>query len=196
MKTIGVSTARGWKYRKPSLISTNVELGRIYFFNGGSAYFHNHQKPVKLIYQHKDFIYIQNEQRIEVSIYPRSLSNRRIIAWFKTWCSQEATLITPGKIKVIFEKTDKVIDPEFIYFILNTDSNAVKIGRSKNVEKRKSSLQVANPVELILLKTIEINSEKVARNQEKKLHQRFAHLNILGEWFKFDPELQEFIQSL
>ena len=196
MKTIGISTARGWQYRTPDLMSTSVQLGRIYFFKGGSAYFHHPQKPVILGYRHKDFIYIQNEQKMEVLIYPRSLSNQRIIAWFQSWCSKEAILINSGGTRTVLKKQETIDDTEFIYFILNIDSQGVKIGRSKNVEKRKNSLQTANPVELILLKAIKVDSEKEAKNKESELHQKFAHLNILGEWFKFDIELQEFIQKL
>ena len=196
MKTIGISTARGWQYRTPDLMSNSVQLGKIYFFNGGSAYFHHPQKPVRLGYRHKDFIYIQNEQKMEVLIYPRSLSNQRIIAWFQSWCSKEAILINSGGTRTVLKKQETIDDTEFIYFILNIDSQGVKIGRSKNVEKRKNSLQTANPVELILLKAIKVDSEKEAKNKESELHQKFAHLNILGEWFKFDIELQEFIQKL
>ena len=83
-----------------------------------------------------------------------------------------------------------------IYFILNTDSNAVKIGRAKNVAKRLNSLQTANPIELILLKTVEVMSGKEAKEKEELLHNKFANLRLLGEWFRFDTELQYFLKKL
>lgn len=197
MKTIGISTARAWKYSIPDSMNSNIELGKIYFFTGGSAYFHHPQKPVRLGYRHKDFVLIQDKRRVRVSIYPRSLSNKKIIKWFETWTDNEDIVIPPNGIKIKLGDEVTVTErKEFVYFILNSDSNAVKIGRSKNVLKRKTALQVANPIELVLLKTIEVNSGNEAKNKEESLHGKFAHSIILGEWFEYNTELQEFISGL
>lgn len=194
MKTIGVSTARAWRYSTRGRMNGNVELGKIYFFTGGSAYFHHPQKPVRLGYRHKDFILIQNKHRIRVSIYPRSLTNKKIIEWFKTWAGDKDIIIPPNGVQInLGEEATVKTKKEFIYFILNSDSNAVKIGRAKNVLKRKNTLQVANPIELILLKTIEVSSGKEAKEKEEALHSQFAHSRVLGEWFRYDTGLQEFI---
>ncbi|MBE9047657.1 GIY-YIG nuclease family protein [Pleurocapsales cyanobacterium LEGE 10410] len=196
MKTIGLATAR-WQYHTPHSIDGRITLGKIYYFEGGSAYFHHPQKPVRLGYGHKDFTLIQNKHRIKVSIYPRSLANKKVIEWFKTWSGDEDVIIPPNGVKIkLCDEVSVTERKEFIYFILNSDSNAVKIGRAKNVLKRKNTLQVANPVELVLLKTIEVNSGKEAKEKEESLHGKFAHLRILGEWFQYSTELQEFIGRL
>ena len=197
MKTIGVSTARAWRYSTRDRMNSNVELGKIYFFTGGSAYFHHPQKPVRLGYRHKDFVLIHNKHRIRVSVYPRSLTNKKIIEWFRTWTGDGDIIIPPNGVKInLAEDATVKTRKEFVYFILNSDSNAVKIGKSKNVLKRKNALQVANLIELILLKTIEVSSGKKAKEKEEELHSQFAHLRVLGEWFKYNTGLQEFIAQL
>ena len=106
-------------------------------------------------------------------------------------------IIPPNGVQINLGKEATVqTRKEFIYFILNSDSNAVKIGRAKNVFKRKNILQVANPVELILLKTIEVSSGKEAKEKEEALHSQFAHSRVLGEWFRYKTELKEFIRKL
>ncbi|WP_319422416.1 GIY-YIG nuclease family protein [Pleurocapsa sp. FMAR1] len=195
MKTIGISYARAWKYSKPSLMN-KIELGKIYFFIGGSAYFHNPQIPVRLSYKHKEFFLIRKNIKIKISIYPRSLSNQKIIEWFKTWISRENILITPGGVKILLNEKAILNTQEYIYFILNIDSNAVKIGRAKDVLKRQRSLQVANPIELILLKTVQVNSNNEAKEKEKAFHDQFYDLRLIGEWFKYDEKLREFIETV
>ena len=47
-----------------------------------------------------------------------------------------------------------------VYFILDTASNAVKIGKANNIEQRMSDLQTGNPNPLKLIHEIECESEK------------------------------------
>ncbi|MDJ0634057.1 MAG: GIY-YIG nuclease family protein [Xenococcaceae cyanobacterium MO_188.B29] len=196
MKTIGVSYARAWRYQKPTLIEKNIKLGKMYYFNGGSAYLHDPQKSVRLNYRNKVFFLIGEEQEIKISVYPLSITNKKVIEWVKTWASKEDKIITPGGNKISLDKQNIISTKEFIYFILNPDSNAVKIGRTKNIAKRLNSLQVANPVELRLLKTVQVNSGKEAKKTEELFHNKFANLRLLGEWFRFEQKLQEFIEQL
>lgn len=65
----------------------------------------------------------------------------------------------------------------------------IKIGRSKQLDKRISSLQSGNalPVEVL----------KVTQSiEEKEAHLKFHHLKISGEWFIPGPDLLSFIDGL
>lgn len=195
MKTIGISYARAWRYANPTLTNENIELGKMYYFQGGSAYLHDPQKSVRLNYRNKVFFIVRKEQKIKMSVYPLSITNKKVIAWVKTWGSKEDRILTPGGNEIALNRKDIINTKEFIYFILNTDSNAVKIGRTKNVAKRLNSLQVANPVELRVLKTLEVDSGKEAQDTEELLHNEFSDLRLRGEWFKFDCKLRDFIEK-
>lgn len=59
---------------------------------------------------------------------------------------------------------------------------AVKIGKSANLPQyRLGGLQTGNPRKLVLLGYIETPDRHKA---ETELHARYAHLNILQEWFR------------
>lgn len=66
-----------------------------------------------------------------------------------------------------------------IYFIQNAITKEVKIGYSKNPEKRLSHLQTASPHKLTLLGAIPGEPE-----DEAALHTKYASYAIRGEWFK------------
>jgi hypothetical protein len=68
-----------------------------------------------------------------------------------------------------------------IYFIKNTVTHAVKIGYSRNPNKRLAHLQTATPDPLTLLGTIQGGLE-----HETAFHQRFRQHKLQGEWFKPD----------
>lgn len=63
-----------------------------------------------------------------------------------------------------------------VYFISN--QQYVKIGFSKNVESRMSSLQTASPTKLTLLFSIDGDTYT-----ESKLHEYFKDFRMEGEWF-------------
>lgn len=77
-----------------------------------------------------------------------------------------------------------------VYFVQAGDRGPIKIGISKNVNSRISSLQTANSKELVLLGIIESNADE---NLEAKLHSLFAKDLARGEWFNPSPELLEYI---
>ncbi len=66
-----------------------------------------------------------------------------------------------------------------IYFIQNTVSKAIKIGYSKNPERRHKSLQTATPDPLVILGKIHGGLE-----HENAYHKQFAKYALTGEWFK------------
>ncbi|WP_181154232.1 GIY-YIG nuclease family protein [Nostoc sp. 'Peltigera membranacea cyanobiont' N6] len=119
-------------------------------------------------------------------------SNRNPIAWLLSWADSNVQLITPGKKRISLERDIKP-NKAFVYFIFNSDSYAIKIGRATDVEKRLQSLQTSSPVPLKILKTIPIDSIKKAQEVETYLHTKFRHLKMSGEWFRADPELRNYI---
>jgi hypothetical protein len=127
----------------------------------------------------------------------KSLTINAICHWLKTWAPPETILITPGNrsISLDGELTDKG-KAEFIYFVLNRDSDAIKIGRAKDIDRRIKSLQTASPTQLELIKTIQVHGSKEVQAKERELHQKFEHLHINGEWFRASAELLEFLNNL
>lgn len=73
-----------------------------------------------------------------------------------------------------------------VYFVeLN---GHIKIGTTTNMKQRLATLNTGGPTPVRLLATIEGN-----REMEQRLHKRFAHLRVNGEWFEHRDELASFI---
>jgi len=81
-----------------------------------------------------------------------------------------------------------------IYFIQS--DIYVKIGRSTDINFRKSVLQSGNPHSLILLGYIEINNEDERREKEQELHERFKEYNHKNEWFLMTDKIRDYIRSI
>lgn len=98
--------------------------------------------------------------------------------WVKTWASPDAKIITPGNkiISLVGEPIAK--GNAFGYFVFNADSNAIKIGKARDLEKRIRSLQTVSPSRLKLLKATHVTDEKEASLLESSLQRKFAHLRI------------------
>lgn len=78
-----------------------------------------------------------------------------------------------------------------IYFAEAKDLNLIKIGYSKDPEKRLILLNSNSPVKIKLLKSVK--GEKI---YEWKIHQKFNNLRVKGEWFKNCKELTDFINKI
>ena len=76
----------------------------------------------------------------------------------------------------------------YVYFILDVVSGAIKIGKANDIHARISNMQTGNPNELVVLHYIECKSVDLAFILEKKYHDKFKHLHMRGEWFKYDKE--------
>jgi len=72
---------------------------------------------------------------------------------------------------------------QWVYFI--QDASGIKIGMTKKLKDRKSSLQTGNSHKLEIIAYIE--SENMS-DLEKSFHQHLKPLSIIGEWFKLDKE--------
>ena len=136
---------------------------------------------------------VQLERESITLFVQKSLTIKAVREWLKTWASPQVKLITPDK-KVLTLDGYQTTESAFVYFIFNIDSQAIKIGMAKNVEKRLKSLQTSSPILLELLHTIQLNSVEDAQKLEMVLHQRFAHLRMNGEWFKSREELRTYIK--
>lgn len=73
----------------------------------------------------------------------------------------------------------------YVYLIYNPVTSLIKIGKSKDPERRMSALEHASGVRLQLLK---VWPETYDMN-EAALHLRFQQHRKLGEWFEVSDEL-------
>lgn len=72
---------------------------------------------------------------------------------------------------------------EYVYLLNEENTNKYKIGKTKDVLKRKNSLQTGNASDLKLIVSFEtINASTL----EKIFHGVFKDNNISREWFKFN----------
>jgi len=75
-----------------------------------------------------------------------------------------------------------------VYFIEAPSIKLIKIGRTQDVKKRISELQVGSPVPLRLLGVVPGDSA-----MEKQIQDKFKHLRKHGEWFRESVQLLEYI---
>jgi hypothetical protein len=81
--------------------------------------------------------------------------------------------------------------PRQVYFLRIGSDGPVKIGSSRDPEARQADLQTAHPGKLVLL-----GSVGGGRSEELRLHGKFSSLRLMGEWFRPDGELLEYIASV
>jgi hypothetical protein len=95
----------------------------------------------------------------------------------------QKTLLKP---RVIFARRPH---PMWTYFIRGPEG--IKIGKSRNPEERKRGLQLAHASELEIIIAV---PESVL--SETAGHEMFKHLKMSGEWFRPEPDLLAFIETL
>jgi excisionase family DNA binding protein len=79
----------------------------------------------------------------------------------------------------------------YIYFLEHpVPGGLIKIGRSKNPEKRVAYFQAHSPVPLSLLFFMEGDAKL-----ESKLHRRFSEFRRHGDWFEPSGEILKFIEE-
>ena len=139
----------------------------------------------------KKFTVVDSRETVEL-IVQKTLTVKAVCAWVRTWASEGTEIITPGEKTITLEGDSLSQKSEYIYFIYSEESNAVKIGRAKNVEKRLKTLQTANPHELKVIKTFKVKGGKAAKELESSLHQKFDNIRLSREWFKAEQELFNF----
>jgi hypothetical protein len=77
----------------------------------------------------------------------------------------------------------------FVYFILNSEVRAVKIGWALKPRKRLSELQVSSPYKLSLEAAVAGSME-----DERALHRALSRHKMSGEWFRWYLETHELIE--
>jgi hypothetical protein len=69
-----------------------------------------------------------------------------------------------------------------VYIIAADDAGPVKIGFSKNPEKRLKQFQTGHPQPLRLCHSLAFEGKR-AKGIERIIHQTINHLRVQGEWF-------------
>src|SRR3972149_6243576 len=77
-----------------------------------------------------------------------------------------------------------------IHFISCDALSLIKIGRSADVNKRLSHLQISVGAELRIIKAVPADPWV-----EIAVHSKFQHIRVRGEWFRADKELLDFIAN-
>lgn len=126
----------------------------------------------------------------------KSLTIQAICAWIKTWASPNAKIVTPGNRTHSLDGEKLAHQAHFVYFIFNEDSNAIKIGRAKDLLKRMKALQTSSPAKLKLIKSVQAKGGEEAQKLEQSLHRQFCEIRLAGEWFKAEAHLLEYINQL
>jgi hypothetical protein len=98
-----------------------------------------------------------------------------------------AVVTTPADDLALWSIMVRLLQSQ-VYFIREDDNGPIKIGYAKNVLTRLSQLQPGNPSALRVVATV-----PGGEPEEKRLHQRFHHLKIRGEWYKANDELLDYI---
>jgi hypothetical protein len=80
-----------------------------------------------------------------------------------------------------------------VYFIQNSVTGNIKIGRAKDIEKRLKALQSASDCPLRLLFSLDVHKMVT---EERTIHERFKDYRIIGEWFRFEGELYDYVHEL
>jgi hypothetical protein len=78
-----------------------------------------------------------------------------------------------------------------VYFIQSERGGPVKIGHARCMKHRLAGLQTAHPYPLVIRRVL-LNA---GCEVERRLHRRFAHCRLIGEWFELTPELEELING-
>jgi hypothetical protein len=79
-----------------------------------------------------------------------------------------------------------------LYFIADHERSFVKIGVSRNPERRLHQIQAASPIILELDHWV----QGVAPSIEVDLHQHFAAHWLHREWFRYDPHIRLLVDDL
>lgn len=80
----------------------------------------------------------------------------------------------------------------WIYFARYGETGPIKIGRADDPHRRVQDLNVATPVQLVLLGAM---FSEYADTEEDEIHQRLAVHHVRGEWFEATAVLAEMDRS-
>jgi hypothetical protein len=111
------------------------------------------------------------------------------------WKVADALSLFPGKDfeggTQSYKHVSRHSHPPAVYFIKSGDDGLIKIGWTNDVDSRLATLQTGSPEVLSLLALV-----IGAQADERRLHQKFAHLRVRGEWFQDCAEIREYIRAI
>lgn len=104
----------------------------------------------------------------------------------------EVKLYSTGNMPPIDESqiADK---PGYVYFLKDSMTGLIKVGRSRNVKQRKSEIDTSSPTKTTLLHEIYCRDCHLA---EKHFHNFFAAKHRRGEWFALTDRDMEAIKQI
>lgn len=162
---------------------------------GGQEFWAYADNPNAYGGRHKRRFIVHTHGQTVLLLAQKKLTIDAVLWFIRRWAEPTAKVITPGKRTIDLSK-QSADTPAYVYFILNRDSQAIKIGFAQDVHKRLETLQTSSPSRLELMGTIQAKSNQAAKTLEKRWHQEFASLRLQGEWFKAEEPLVGYIQSL
>lgn len=102
------------------------------------------------------------------------------------WCLPIRLLTADEKLAI-----ERARPQWWVYFVQAGSDGPIKIGVALDVEKRRTQLQEASWEKLTILARVPGD-----QGTERMLHEEFRDFRIRGEWFRPDPVLLTFIDSL
>ena len=121
------------------------------------------------------------------------LARLMILVFVGAWTLLERILVKSVKVeptKPTKMQTLFINHSHFCYLVY--DCTNVKIGIAVDPHKRLKQLQTGSSAELRLLGIIGFDSQADARYVERILHKKCGEHSVRGEWFAFDPTVEEF----
>ena len=93
---------------------------------------------------------------------------------------------------VIGHRTHPAVTMKKIYCYILEAGPFVKIGYSKDIEKRVAELQTGNPHQISVIAKFPCHTVAIAQQMEADMHYKFRRHRANGEWFKKRPVLKYF----
>jgi hypothetical protein len=115
---------------------------------------------------------------------------RDYIQWARQLVSEYPELFSSSVEVVSYSGKHKRFDDDLIYFVTDGTQKYIKIGYTNNLKSRLSGLETSNPHGIILLGVM-----NGGREEEKQLHRYFKPHHHMKEWFIYNNEIKDFINS-
>jgi len=147
-----------------------------------------------------------------MSNFPKLYPNKKGGFWFNAYVEgkqKRHTVPGPGKREALKQQIEMLasirsypvptkprhstiqIVPEYIYFLQSKTGGPIKIGRSCQLRRRLSTLQISSSEELVLILTL----KTTVGLTEKDVHKMFKNDHIRGEWFEASEDLVRWISD-
>lgn len=139
----------------------------------------------------QNYRYSQRARKLAIkkllSLDVKTINGRRVKLCKNEELFQTVIKKTGNSIHFFIDQIDRKREEKGqIYVIGNLNFGLIKIGFSKNPERRKKGIQTGCPFEVSVLVTFEGD-----KKTEKMLHHKYRKYNTSGEWFKYEGELKE-----